>query len=173
MHPILELITGGKRSALEHTDEVTAEVMTNPDLIGPVLEGVIDNDDAPMRARAMHALADVARTRPDFLMDHSVTLLGPIAAIDQWEVRQALATLYPLLALTGKDESLALSHLGRTVDGPNGFARASALQAIHDILHSRPKKRKALIALLTQHAEQGPASLRARARKLLKGLSLR
>ncbi len=83
MHPILDLITGGRRGALERTGEVTAEILADAALVGPVLEGIVESDDAPMRARAMHALADVAKAKPEFLSSHSSTLLGPIATIDQ------------------------------------------------------------------------------------------
>jgi hypothetical protein len=117
--------------------------------------------------RTADAVEKITAKHADWLKPYKRRLLGPVAAIEQQEVRWHVAQLLPRLALTTKERSKAVAILLGYLDDKSAIVRTFSLQALADIAERDEALRPTVVDLLQVALSSGSPAMRARARKLL------
>ena len=106
---VLRKLGGGDRRSIGRVDEVVAHVLAEPELFEALFDG-LSVADPLVRMRAADAVEKITAKHADWLKPYKRRLLGPVAAIEQQEVRWHVAQLLPRLALTAKERSKAVAN---------------------------------------------------------------
>lgn len=107
---ILGKLSGGDCRSIGRVDEVVADVLAKPALFEALIDGMSVADPL-VRMRAADAVEKITAKHADWLTPYQQRLLGPVAAIEQQEVRWHVAQQMPRLALTAKERSKAVAIL--------------------------------------------------------------
>jgi HEAT repeat protein len=166
MSDILDKLRGGDRRSIGQANEVVGDVLEDPSLFGRLFEGVLD-DDPIVRMRAADAIEKLTIEHPEWLKPHKRKLLGPIAAIDQQEVRWHVAQLLPRLDLTELQRRKAVDVLLAWLGDASAIVRTFALQALADLAEQDPRLRRRVTKLLKEGLGADSAAVRSRSKKLL------
>jgi hypothetical protein len=163
---ILQKLTGGDRRSIGRVDEVVADVLAKPALFEALLDGMSVGDPL-VRMRAADAVEKITAKHADWLTPYKQRLLGPVAAIEQQEVRWHVAQLLPRLPLTAEERSRAVSILLGYLGDKSAIVRTFSLQALADFAQRDQALRPPVVDLLQQALSSGSPAMRARAQKLL------
>jgi HEAT repeat protein len=166
MEDILEKLKGGDLRSTGRADEVAQEVLSAPEQVGMLVEG-LEHELAVVRMRAADALEKVSRQRPEVLLPFKTRLLEHGARAEQQEVRWHLAQIIPRLALTVEECRQAAEFLFAYLSDRSRIVQTMALQALFDLSRQDAALSPRVQAVLEDLVENGPPSVRARARKLL------
>jgi len=120
--------------------------------------------------RAADAAEKVSGRNPELLKSYKTELLGLLAEAEQSELRWHLAQMIPRLSLTKPESERAAQTLQLYLEDRSSIVRTFALQALSDLSKSDAGLRPRVRELLEQSTVRGTAALKARARKILKGL---
>lgn len=168
---ILQKLTGGDRRSIGKSNEVVTEVLTNPRLFGALFSG-LQSDDPVLRARAADAVEKITRLRPEFLLPRRATLIGPLAYLDQKEVRWHLAQLLPRVRWNKAERQRVLRVLMEYLNDPSRIVKTFAMQALTDLTHQAPRLRPRVLVLVRELTRTGTPAMQARGRRLLKELAV-
>jgi len=169
MSTLLEKLSGGDRRSIGRSEEVAAAVIENPSLFSQLFDGMLDTDPI-VRMCAADAVEKVTAKHPDWLKPYKRKLLGPIAAIDQQEVRWHLAQMLPRLQLSVQQRREATNILLGYVNDESSITRTFALQALADLAKDDLRLRQEVIGLLKDATRSGTSAMKSRAKNLLKKL---
>lgn len=138
MPVILRKLTGGDRRAIGKSNDVVAEVLADPRLFDVVFLG-LHSDDPVLRARVVDAVEKITRSRPEFLLPYKSKLIGPLACLDQKEVRWHLAQILPRMRWSKTEQKRVLGILMDYLNDPSRIVKTFTMQALADLSHQLPR----------------------------------
>jgi len=166
MHAILQKLTGGDRRSIGKANEVVAEVLARPALFRKVLSGMLAEDPL-VRMRAADAVEKITASHPEYLIPNRKMLIGPVARIDQKEVRWHVAQLLPRVAWNIAERKEVLSLLEDYLQDDSSIVKTFAMQALADLARNSPELRSSVLRRLKQLTAAGTPAMKARGRMLL------
>ncbi len=166
---ILTKLSGGDRRSIGRSAEVVADLEREPELVGALIAGMRD-DDPIVRMRAADAVEKFTSAHPGLLQPYKRQLLGPIAVIEQQEVRWHVAQLLPRLRCTPRETAAAVRILRGYLDDDSAIVRTMAMQALADFAERDASLRAEVVPLLEECTSTGTPAMQSRGRRLLKRL---
>lgn len=166
MHPTLRKLQQVDRRSIGRSNEVVAEVLSNPALFGVVFSG-LSADDPLIRMRSADAVEKITAKRPELLRPYKNKLILDVAATEQKEVRWHVAQMLPRLELNEEDRKRVLRILLGYLNDSSSIVRTFTMQALADVgrdsaaLLPRVRRRIAELSIT------GSPAMKARGRKLL------
>ncbi len=171
MHPILKKLEGGDRRSTGKADEVADQLCRSPDLIGVVLEGVLD-PDIVVAMRATDAVEKATRKNWGALEAHRAMILGPMAEVQIQEVRWHWAQLVSRIELTSKELAGVVPRLEKSLTGKSRILRVNCLQGLTNLALRHPEIRPKVESLVVSALDSESPAVRARARMLVVQLGI-
>jgi hypothetical protein len=163
---ILTLLSGGDRRSIGRSDQVAALVRKHPELFPELIAGLWSADPI-VRMRSADAAEKLSRRIPSCLQPFRKELLSLLAEATQQELRWHLALMVPRLALTAKEQQIAVSLLTNYLDDRSSIVKTCALQGLAGLAHKDPNLCPRIVDTLRQAARNGTPAMKARSRKLL------
>lgn len=170
MHSILEKLTGGDRRSIGRVEEVVAQVLADPALFEPLVNGLLAEDEL-VRMRAADALEKISAQNPEWLQPYKDTLFELAASQRQQEVRWHLAQMIPRLQLDAHEQRKAAALLVGYLEDESKIVKTNAMQALAQLAARDPGLRQEVLPALEELTAKGSPAMRARGRKLLAELS--
>ena len=171
-NPLWQKLDGGDRRSLGRVDEVIADVLADPALFPPLIDGMTA-DNPPIRMRSADAMEKLTLAHPGWLSPYKARLLDEVARVEQQEVRWHVAQLIPRLALKTAERRNAVQILEAHLNDPSKMVRTFAMQALAELAEQDVALRPSVIEQLQKLARTGSPAMRSRGRKLLARLSNR
>jgi hypothetical protein len=167
--PLVEKLAGGDRRSIGRANEVVDDVLHSPHLFETLIGGL--HDDNPLiRMRAADALEKITVRHPDWLTPYKNTLLRHLAEPEMREVRWHLVQMAPRLPLTICERLKTITLLKSFLSDSSSILKASAMQAIADLVGDDDRLRAETSHLLEKLVLDGSPAMKSRGRKLLKSL---
>jgi hypothetical protein len=166
MHPLLKMLEGGDRRSIGRSNEAVARVLAAPGLIGVLFDGM-GSDDPLLAMRCADAAEKVTALRPDLLQARKAALLGPLAQIEQKEVRWHVAPMLARLPLSQTELERAVDILLAWTNERSSIVKALAMQALADLALRNEKLRPAVLQHIRELVVIGTPAMQARGRKLI------
>lgn len=166
MTRIVDKLRGGDRRSIGRANEVVGDVLKDPSLFCQLFDGMLEHDPL-VRMRAADVVEKLTINHPEWLKPFKRKLLGPVAAIDQQEVRWHVAQLIPRLNLTDLQRAKAVQVLVDYLGDQSAIVRTFALQALSDLAQQDPRLRRKVASLLQEGLAEDSAAVRSRSKKLL------
>lgn len=166
MHPLLKMLEGGDRRSIGRSNEVVARVLEAPALIDVLFDGMA-GDDPLLRMRCADAAEKISAARPDLLRAHKTALLGPLARIEQKEVRWHVAPMLARLTLSQAESKCVVDTLLAYTNDRSSIVKTMAMQALADLALRDDKLRPAVLRHIRELVAIGTPAMRARGRMLL------
>jgi HEAT repeat protein len=163
------MLGGGDRRSIGKANQITELVLSEPKRFAELV-GCLGDDDPLVRMRAADAAERVTLKRPELLRPHKRELLGLLAETEQIELRWHLASMVPRLELTAPETQRAAAALLHYLEDRSSIVKTFAMQALVDLAGQDPTLRETARPILEQALQTGAPAMKARARKLLKGL---
>lgn len=163
---ILNLLQGGDRRSIGHSDQVAKMVWGNLRLFPELIAGLWSND-ALIRMRAADASEKVTRRNPELLTPYRKKLLGLLGETNEPELRWHLAVMVPRLRLNSNERQRAIWLLNSYSQDRSSMVKTFALQGLADLAHDDRTIRSTVIEILRQARRSGTPAMKARSRKLL------
>jgi hypothetical protein len=113
-----------------------------------------------VRMRAADAVEKVTADHSELLRRYEVALLGPVARIEQQEVRWHVAQMLPRLDLGAEERDVAVAILMGYLQDRSKIVKTSAMQALADLALADARLRKGVAppAGIDRHGQPGHAS---------------
>ncbi len=166
------LLAAGDRRTTGRADEVAEAIVGQPHLFAGTVALMLDGD-AGVRMRAADALEKASRKAPALLNAHRPALLGPIARIDQQEVRWHLLQILPRLDLSSRDRRTAFAIAVASLAHASRIVVTEALTALFRLSENDAALRsEALLHAAAQSRSPYP-SVRSRLKRLLASAGIR
>ncbi len=172
MTSLLDNLRGGPRMSLGNADNVAAQVLENPELLGVLFTGFSD-DDKVVKARTAAAFHRVAMENPRLVRPFKSRFLCEISPIDQWEVRERFCLTLPCFDLAPEEVMQVQQTLYTYLEYYSSIVRTCAMQALVDLTALDPSSTRKVKKLIAELTETGTPAMRARGAKLLKVLARR
>lgn len=166
MNPVLPKLTGGDLRSIGRSDEVAAEVLTEPSLFGPLFEGFF-HPDPLVRMRSADAIEKITRQHPEYLQPYKTQLIQQVSQIKQQEVCWHVAQLFSRLELTSAERGAVLQVLSTYLTHPSKIVKTFAMQALADLAVQDASLRPGIIDQLEKLTATGSPAMQSRGRKLL------
>ncbi len=166
MHAILRKLKGGDRRSIGRSNEVVADVIADPMLFGAVFSGLL-SDDPLLRARSADAIEKVTVRHPEYLRPYRTKLIGPLAHLDQKEVRWHVAQILPRIHWNQTERQQVLDVLMEYLNDQSSIVKTFAMQALADLVRQAPELRPTVLVHLRELTATGTPAMKARGRKLL------
>jgi hypothetical protein len=165
------MLRGGDRRSIGKSNLVAELVLSDPKRFAELIE-CLWNEDPLVRMRAADAAEKLTTTRPELLIPHKQELLGLLAEAEQIELRWHLALMVPRLELTAPERKRVVATLQRYLQDRGSIVKTFAMQGLCDLARQDPSLRETAKHVLEESLRTGTAAMKARARKLLKGLQI-
>lgn len=159
------MLVGHDRRSIGAAGEVARLIEEAPHRLGEVMVAISDEDPV-VRMRASDAVEKATRTHPELLAPFSSELLGPLADIDQQEVRWHVLMMLPRLNLTEEERIRAWAVAEHSLSHPSQIVECEALTAMFKLSRCDPARREAFEVVSGRLMHSGSASVRARIRRL-------
>jgi hypothetical protein len=166
---IADDLRGGDRRSIGKSNHIAKVVLSEPKLFTELVECLWDVDPI-VRMRAADAAEKVTAARPELLNAHKQELLRLLAEAEQIELRWHLALMVPRLELSTPERRRAVAALQRYLEDRSSIVKTFALQGLADLARQDASLREPVRRALEESLRTGTAAMKARARKLLKGL---
>lgn len=163
------LLKGGDRRSIGRSNHVVKLISRAPSRFAELMQ-CLWSDDPIVRMRAADAAEKVSAVQPELLKPYRTELLGLLAEAEQIELRWHLAQMIPRLQLTQGERRRAFEALQLYIEDRSSIVRTFALQALADLSRGDAEFRPLVKEILEQSIVRGTAAMKARARKLLKGM---
>ncbi|HTP25961.1 MAG TPA: hypothetical protein VMK12_09920 [Anaeromyxobacteraceae bacterium] len=161
------LLQGGDRRSKGRADALATDALDDPGLVAELVEALLDRDEI-VRLRAADALEKASAEKPELLAPHAATLLGPVADLEQHDVRWHVAQMLPRLPLDGAGLRRAARVLAATLECKSRVARVLAMDALVELGDRAPQLREMAGRAVADALAAGSPAEQARARKLVK-----
>lgn len=163
------MLAGGDRRSIGKADHVVTVVRLHPELVGPLVELLWDED--PLIAmRSADALEKATRGQESWLRSYKAQLIGLMAECGQQEVRWHLAVMVPRLQLSPAECGHVATVLQEYLKDRSSIVKTCAMQGLFDLTRQSPALRPEIRDLIRGLTRSGTAAMRARGRHLLKEL---
>jgi hypothetical protein len=126
--------------------------------------------DPVVGMRAADAVEKVTADRPEPLGPYAAALLGPVARIEQREVRWHVAQMLPRLDLGAEERDVAVTILTDYLQDRSKIVKAFAMQALADLAQADGRLRRRVVSLIEELTTTGGPAMQARGKKLLREL---
>ncbi len=166
---LANLLRGGDRRSIGKSNQVAKLVLSEPARFPELLESLWDEDPI-VRMRAADAAEKTTVAEPGLFKSHKQELLGRLDGAEQIELRWHLALMVPRLTLTGPERHRTAAALRRYLEDRSSIVKTCALQGLADLARQEASLRESVRRTLEESLRAGTAAMKARARKLLKGL---
>jgi hypothetical protein len=172
MSHLLERLQGGDRRSIGKSTEVVQAILDDPGLFSEVFEGMFSGDPI-IRMRSADVIEKVSRKHPEFLQPFKGRLLTDVAHIPQQEVRWHLAQMFSYLTLTPQERDQVVPLLFSWVDSDDRsmIVKVNSLQTLAEFAQHDARLRNTVVDKLQEVMEHGSPAMKARSKKLLKGLA--
>ncbi len=164
---LLDRLTGGDFRSIGDSEQVAADVLTNPSLFPGLFAG-LTHPDALIRMRAADATEKVTTARPDLLQPFKPRLLKEVASINQQEVRWHVAQMIPRLALTKSERRKAVDILKSYLSDKSSIVKTFSMQALADLAGQDESLKPEIVPLFKELTRTGTSAMQSRGKKLLK-----
>jgi HEAT repeat protein len=164
-----DMLRGGDRRSIGKSNHVAKFVLSEPKRFAELVACLWDEDPL-VRMRAADAAEKVSLKRPELLKPHKRELLGLLAEAEQIELRWHLAAIVPRLELTAPERQRVAAALLHYLEDRSSIVKTFAMQALVDLAGQDHTLRETARQILEQALRTGTPAMKARARKLLKGL---
>ena len=161
---------------LAHARRAAAQIITDPQLLKPLLRCLFSGNSA-----LCHHAADTARRiaerRPELLAPHTERLLGlfseigPKEAGDNWRTRAHLGLVVARIARTRAQRLRAAGLLMPLYYDPSNVVRCTAVEGLGLLAHREPGLRSRVLPLIEEALATGTLAMQCRARDALAGIS--
>jgi hypothetical protein len=148
---------------------VAAQVLQNPRLFSSLFQG-LQSGDPLVRVRAADAIEKVTLRRPGLLRSRKKKLLGIAATAEEKELRWHMALLLPRLPVTASERQAAVDILFDYLRDASSIVRTFAMQGLADFSRHDGALKARVLPLIEELTQSGTPAMRARGRKLLKGI---
>jgi hypothetical protein len=165
------MLEGKDRRSIGRADEVARLVLRQPRRFCELIE-CLWNENPVLRMRAADAAEKVSARQPRLLDRHKAELLGLLAETEQIELRWHLALMVPRLRLSATERQRAAAALQRYLEDHSSIVRTFALQGLADLARNDLALQNKVKQLLEAALQSGTPAMKARARKLLKLLTV-
>ena len=166
---LLQRLTGDDRRSIGAANEIVDDILADLVLFDAVFEGLL-NEDPVVRMRAADVAEKVSAVHPECLDPFKAMLLGPVAAIEQQEVRWHVAQMLPRLQLSAEERVVAVDILMGYLKDASKIVKAFAMQALAEFTLADEQLRPQVVPLLQELTKTGSPAMRSRGRKLLVAL---
>ena len=163
---VLQKLSGGDRRSIGRSDEVVTQVLADLALFEAVFQGIF-SDDSLVRMRAADVCEKVSAAHPECLRPLKKALLGPVAAIEQQEVRWHVAQILPRLELNNVERAQAVQILVGYLDDRSKIVKTFSMQALANLAVEDARFRPQVTALIQELVRTGSPAMQSRGRKLL------
>jgi hypothetical protein len=167
---LLERLSGGDFRSIGESEQVAANVLSDPSLFPELFTG-LTHPDALIRMRAADAVEKVTATRSDLLQPFKSQFLKQVAAIPQQEVRWHVAQMIPRLALTANERRKAVTILQSYLSDKSSIVKTFSMQALADLAKQDQALKPEILSLLEELIQTGTPAMQIRGRKLLQSLA--
>lgn len=165
------MLEGKDRRSIGRADEVARLVLREPRRFRELFTCLWDENPV-LRMRAADAAEKVSAKSPRLLDRHKAELLGLLAETEQIELRWHLALMVSRLRLSATERQRAAAALQRYLDDRSSIVRTFALQGLADLARNDLALQSKVKQLLEAALQSGTPAMKARARKLLKLLTV-
>jgi hypothetical protein len=165
---IIALARGVDRRSTGRADKV-AEVAKKPVLFQQLIAGLWD-EEAVARMRSADAAEKVTRKNYGLLASYRKELLSLLAEASGQEARWHLAVMVRRLPLSKAERKQAVSLLQGYLEDRSSIVKTFALHGLADLAAAEPSIRETVIQTLQETPRKGTAAMKARSKKLLRGL---
>ena len=169
MTDVLQKLQGGDLRSIGRVGEVVDDVLGDPSLFGSLFDGIL-GDDPIVRMRSADAAEKITVLRPEYLQPYKTELIGPVAVIEQQEVRWHVAQMIPRLDLSEEERAAAAEILLEYLSDKSRIVRTFSMQALADLALRDSCLRGRVIPVLEELSVSGSPAMRSRGRKLLRKL---
>jgi len=166
MNAIVRKLQGGDLRSIGRANEVVAQVLKSPELMGDLFEGLFHKEPV-VRARTADSLEKICVKQPNLLRPFRARILSEVSPIDQKEVRWHVAQILGRVALTTKQRDKAVKVLRDYMHmNDSQIVRVCALQALTDLARKDTTLQSEVNRLVEDSLHDQSPSIRARARKI-------
>jgi hypothetical protein len=166
MHPLLQKLQGGDRRSIGKSEDVVADVLSNPALFSVVFEAMFGSDSL-VSMRAADAVEKITLEHPEYLRPHQAKLIREAARIVQQEVRWHLAQLVSRLTWSKVRLRQWVKILRSYLTDESRIVKTFAMQALADIAQQDGSFRARITRLIEELTRTGSPAMKSRGRKLL------
>lgn len=170
MHPILHKLEGHDRRSIGRSNEVVADVIANPTLFIDLFTG-LQSDDAVLRARVADAVEKITARHPEYLHRYKAQLIGPLARVNQKEVRWHVAQMLPRVPWNDSERKRVLEILMEYLSDNSSIVKTCTMQALADLARENPESIPQVLPHLQKLTVIGTPAMKARGRKILGALA--
>lgn len=171
LNSLLELLQSGDLRSDGHADEVSSEVIQNPEIFGLLLDGLEEEEDV-VRGRTAHALEKVSRKHPELFEGLLNQLLKQAVEDELPMVRWHLAMLFMNLELTFEQTIKVISTLYALLDDESVFVKSWAISGLTILAKDNPDEEKDITSKIKAFKDHKSAAVRNRVSKALKVLEM-
>lgn len=156
-----------KRNQTEGLNEIVKQASEHPSLILDVLKFASHNK-TNVAARAIWVIRKISDSAPNLLTEYKQQILNVLPEPLIWEAKAELCHIIPQLALTQEDAQIAIAFFESCQGDKSKIVRAWSLNGLYELSKSMPSLTPKVSELLKQALQSDAASIRARARNILK-----
>ena len=169
MAGLLNELMGGERRSIGRATEVARRILDEASPLDEIFAGLL-LDNVILRSRSAHVFFQISRERPEWVQPFLPRLLGEIALIPQWEVREQICKILPRLQLTTDDLDRTVRLFQTYLEDKSSIVKTCAMQGLCDLLEHDPELEPLVRGIVENLTLTGSAAMRARGRKLIKQL---
>ena len=169
---IAALLRGGDRRSIGRSNEVAKLVLNAPKRFAELMK-CLRSEDPLVSVRAADAAEKASAVKPELLKPYKAELLGLLAEADRIERRWHLAQMIPRLPLNEAERRRVAKVLQLYLEDQSSIVRTFALQALADLSGGDDGLQVRVREILEESVVTGTPAMKARARKLLKGMARR
>ena len=162
---IYDLLSGGDRRSIGGSNQVRRMIDEAPARVA-VLAELARDDNLLIAQRAVDLLEKIAHDHPEWVAPHKTLFIGPLADGDSWEMRLQIVRALPLFSWTQSQLKRVEKVLLQSLDFPQIFVRAWALDSLAILAERRRTLRPTVERYLTEFEQSPSNALRARARRI-------
>ena len=159
------LLSGGDRRSIADSDRARRLIEDDPSRIGE-LAALAGDENWLIVQRVLDLLEKLARQHPEWVEPHKTLFIGDHATSDKWEIRLQVVRALPLFQWTPAQMRRVEAILLDSVDFPQTFVRAWALDGLATLSARRRKLEPIVERYLREFERSSSKALQARARNI-------
>ena len=167
MASLENLLANGKRNQTDDLEEYVAHAIENNRLVAEIV-ALSKHNKANIAARAIWIVRKLSETSAELLSKYKPILLNDLTQSPFWEVKAELCHIIPRLKLDFEEIKEAIAFFKNNLDDESKIVKAWSLDALYELSKIEAKIGPEVLKLLNIALEDEAASVRARARNILK-----
>ena len=164
-NPLRRFLSGGDRRSIAGSAKARARIERNPALVKDLVSLTRDREWL-VQLRALDLLEKLAHDHEDWVEPYKRVFIGSLAESDKWEMRLQIVRALPLFRWTPTQQARAEEILLASMDHPQKFVRAWALDSLAQFTTINHALRPLVGRWLDDFERSGSLALVTRARKI-------